>query len=421
MTRSAISFPFASNEHARLREVREVVDSERRGDPLLQDIAERAAEMFGTPAALISVVDADHQWFLGQTGIDLEMTPRDYSICSRAIMSDLPLILPDTLEHAEFSTHPAVLQAPNVRFYVGAPIVLRSGFRVGSVCALDVAPHEAPSGEKISALQNLAAEVVQYLEAQHQNRSGGQTANRKQIAGDAQQEFLNLIGHEFRTPLTVLLGNARLLRAGVKDELAIDPQKRADLSDRASSAVIASGEHLQRLIEHVMRFTDLQSGELMLTEETIQCRDLLDAVVSPISPMITASHRNVRTQCSDEIRTIKGDGEQLLVALSSLVTNAVTHGKGDIELFSTKGENRTLRIVCSDEGDGPSEEQVNRSDRPFAIYQDLKTRTTSGLGLGLPLARKITELHGGRLQRGRNETSSWVELVLPGWRCGLTA
>lgn len=88
MTRSAISFPFASNEHARLREVREVVDSERRGDPLLQDIAERAAEMFGTPAALISVVDADHQWFLGQTGIDLEMTPRDYSICSRAIMSD---------------------------------------------------------------------------------------------------------------------------------------------------------------------------------------------------------------------------------------------------------------------------------------------------------------------------------------------
>ena len=48
MTRSAISFPFASNEHARLREVREVVDSERRGDPLLQDIAERAAEMFGT-------------------------------------------------------------------------------------------------------------------------------------------------------------------------------------------------------------------------------------------------------------------------------------------------------------------------------------------------------------------------------------
>ncbi|MCE0507301.1 GAF domain-containing sensor histidine kinase [Roseivivax sp. GX 12232] len=419
MTRSAITFPFASNEHARLRELREVVDPERSSNAYVQDIAERAADMFGTPAALVSIVEADHQWFLGKTGINLEMTPRDYSICSRTIMSDRPLILPDTLKHEEFSAHPAVMQAPNVRFYAGAPIVLRSGFRVGSVCALDVSPHEAPSQEKITALQNLAAEVAQHIETQHQRRSGDKSVSRQKIVSDARQEFLNLIGHEFRTPLTVLLGNARLLRASATGEIEIDPQKLTHLSDQAISAVIASGEHLQRLIEHVMRFSDLQSGELMIAEETIQCRDLLDAVVAPISPIITASHRNVRTDCSDEVQTIKGDGEQLCVALSSLVTNAVTHGRGDIKLFATRGEDQTLRIVCSDEGEGPSEEQLNRSDRPFAIYQDLSTRKTSGLGLGLPLARKITQLHGGRLQRGRNAGSSWVELVLPGWRCGL--
>ncbi|WP_421998341.1 GAF domain-containing sensor histidine kinase [Roseovarius confluentis] len=417
MARPEILFPFASNEHARLREVHEVVDPKRRGEAFVQKVAERAAEIFGTPAALVSIVEADHQWFLGKTGIDLESTPRDYSICSRAIMSDRPLMLPDTLEHAEFRTHPAVTQSPNVRFYAGAPIVLSSGFRVGTVCAIDVAPHAAPSEEAISELQSLAAEVVTHLETQHAARSFGDRSARQEIMNDAQQEFLALIGHEFRSPLTVLLGNAKLLQANVAGELEMEPEQRKQFSERAISAVISSGEHLHRLIERVLQFTQLQNGELILAEDNFPCAAFLESVAAPIEPMITAAQREVDTYCSPEVGTIRADGEQLFLALSSLLANATSHGEGEIELFSALADDQSLRLVCSDEGPGCSEEQVNRSDRPFAIGENVDTRKVGGLGLGLPLAKKIAQLHGGKLQRGKDELRSWVELVLPAWRC----
>lgn len=418
MTRSNITFPFASNEHARLREVREVVDPEQRGDHFVQKIAERASIIFGTPAALVSVVESDHQWFLAKTGIELDTTPRDYSICSRAILSDQPLILPDTLAHPEYNNHPAVMMSPKIRFYVGAPIILSSGFRVGSLCAIDVSPHETPSQEAVTELQDLAEQIVTHLERQHADRSGGDQSRREQIASDAQQDFLALVGHEFKSPLTVLFGNAKLLQAHFAGEFHIEPQKREEFTHRAIAAIISSGDHLHSLIERVMHFSNLQNGELFLVEENIPCSDFLRSVVDPIEPIVIAAQRRVETRCADHVSTIRGDGAQLMLALSSLVTNAAAHGKGDIELLASKAEDQTLRLTCSDQGPGCSAEQIERSDRPFAIGEDVDTRSVGGLGLGLPLAKKIAKLHGGRLQSGKNNSYSWVELVLPSWRCG---
>lgn len=416
MQRPNIPFPFGTNEHARLKEVREVIGSDRRTDEFAQQIVERVADIFGTPAALVSVVESDHQWFLGKTGVDLESTPRDYSICSRAIMSEAPLILPDTLEHPELKHHPAVALEPRIRFYIGAPIILSSGFRVGSVCAIDVTPHEAPSDEQIRELQALADQVVSHLEQKHAEKSDGDPGKRQQIVSEAQQEFLALVGHEFRTPLTVLLGNARLLKAHFSGELELHADVAGQFTDKSISAITASGEHLHRLIEHVINFSRLQNGELFLAEEIFSCPGLLDAVIHPIEPIVTASRREVQTRCATDAQTIRGDGEQLSLALSSLVTNAATHGEGHIELVAARGDDRTLRLTCYDEGSGLTDEQSLRSDRPFAIGEDVMTRTRGGLGLGLPLARKIAELHGGALDSGRNKRRSWVELVLPSWR-----
>ncbi|KUF11424.1 GAF domain-containing sensor histidine kinase [Pseudoponticoccus marisrubri] len=418
MTRAQITFPFASNEHARLREVREVVGRDLQADPVLQDITRDVSRLFGVPAALVSVVESDHQWFLAKTGIDLDSTPRDYAICSRAIMSDQPLILPDTLEHREFSNHPAVVLDPKVRFYVGAPLVLSSGFRVGTLCAIDVVAHGAPSQNEIDALQDLAALTVAHLEEHHARRTDGNQDRRAQIAADAQQEFLSLIGHEFRSPLTVLLGNARLLQHR-HESAEGQPPHSDDFTRRALSGIVASGEHLHRLIERVIHFTNLQNGELFLAEETLPCAPFLRSVVDPIEPIVSVEARQVTTRCDETLSAIRGDGEQLAVALSALASNALTHGAGDIALVATRGDDNALRLQCRDEGPGCSEAQIARADRPFAVGEDVIRRQAGGLGLGLPLARKIAELHGGRLQAGRDSLSAWVEMELPSWRCSM--
>src|SRR6056297_2338615 len=407
MEKPSVRFPFASNEHARLKEVREVVGPARNGDPVLQRVADRASVLLGSPAAVVSVVESEHQWFLARVGIDLDATPRDYSICSRTIMSNEPLVLADTLKNPEFAAHPAVMLEPRVRFYVGAPIILSSGFRVGSVCALDTQPHEPPTRETLDQLVQLAAETAAYLETLYAERNADRTDRRERIKSDAQKEFLSLVGHEFRTPLTVLLGNALLLRARVEGET----------ERRMVEAITASGRHLHNLIEHVIRYSNLESGELALSEETIVCDDLLRAAATPVEPIAQASDRQLSTSCAPDVTTVRADGEQLRIALTSLITNSVTHGEGAIEVAAHRCEDETLRMAVYDHGPGLSEDQIEKADRPFTVGSHVDTRRKGGLGLGLPLAKRIVQLHGGWMRSGSEDLRSVVELRLPAWRC----
>ncbi len=402
-----IRFPFGPNEHSRLREVREVLGEEKNQDPVLQQIVERVRNLFDSPTALVSVVESDHQWFLARVGIDLEAMPRDYSICSRTIMSDAPLILPDAREHKEFSGHPAVAMEPHIRFYAGAPIVLSSGFRVGSLCAVDVDPHDPPSDETVDALVDLANDVADHLEALHAKRNAGKRGNRAQIASEAQFEFLSLVGHELRTPLTILLGNARLLQTRVPGAV----------EKRMVKAIESSGAHLHQLIEHIIRYSNLDSGERKLADDSISCLDLLNSAALPVMPISNAVGRQIEVRCAEDVKTIFADAEQMTLALSCLIINSVKHGRGTIEVAAKLAEDQTLRLVVYDHGDGLPEDQLERADQPFTIGEDIDTRNTGGLGLGLPLAKKIAQLHGGALLTGKQDKRSLVELRLPGWRC----
>jgi signal transduction histidine kinase len=402
----AIRYPFASNEHERLREVREVLGPERDVDPVLQKIVERVRVLLSSPAALASVVEADHQWFLARVGVDLESTPRGYSICSRAIMSDRPLILPDTKAHREFATHPAVVSEPHVRFYVGAPIILSSGFRVGSLCGIDVEPHDVPPSESVEELEELAAEVARHLEEKHESRTCGGRRRRAEIAADARTEFLALVGHELRTPLTVLLGNALLLRARIPGQT----------ERRMVEAIAASGKHLHQLIERILQFSSLEKGELFLAEEQVYFSDVIASAVVPMEPILNAAGRQIAVSCDLLESGFVGDKEQVCLALSSLVANAVTHGEGNVEVVAGRAEDGTLRLAVYDHGRGLPDGQLEKCDRPFTIGEDVDRRVKGGLGLGLPLAKKLMELHGGSIRSGSEQGRAVVELRLPAWR-----
>ncbi len=123
-------------------------------------LAKSALQM---PIVLVSLVDADRQWFKSRQGLEAAETPRDISFCTHAIEQDEPLIINNALEDARFRKNPLVTGEPHIRFYIGIPLRTPDGYNIGTLCAIDRKPRKLSSDE-ISLLRDLARLVIDELE-----------------------------------------------------------------------------------------------------------------------------------------------------------------------------------------------------------------------------------------------------------------
>lgn len=125
-------------------------------------ITRRAQQHFNVPITLVSLVDAERQWFKSRQGLDAPETPRDVSFCGHAILSNNIFYIPDAHEDPRFADNPLVTEPPHARFYAGAPLRAPNGQRVGTLCIIDNEPREF-SPEELSVLRDLADEVEEEL------------------------------------------------------------------------------------------------------------------------------------------------------------------------------------------------------------------------------------------------------------------
>jgi PAS domain S-box-containing protein len=124
-----------------------------------------AATLFDAPVALISLVDAERQWFKSRIGVEAAETPRAIAFCAHAIeRPDQVMVVHDATRDERFADNPMVLQAPRIRFYAGAPLVTSWGHAIGTICVVDTVPRKADA-RRLEALKLLAREVVERMEA----------------------------------------------------------------------------------------------------------------------------------------------------------------------------------------------------------------------------------------------------------------
>ncbi len=157
--------PFPENETARLRALRELAVLDTPPETAFDDITTLAAHICRRPIALVSLVNADRQWFKSRRGLDVEETPRDVAFCAHAILNPGEvMVVPDAQRDERFADNPLVTGAPHLRFYAGAPIVTAGGEALGTVCVLDREPGELNPTE-IEALNALARQTMDQLES----------------------------------------------------------------------------------------------------------------------------------------------------------------------------------------------------------------------------------------------------------------
>jgi diguanylate cyclase (GGDEF)-like protein len=155
--------PLPPDEDQRLRELRsaDILDTEP--EETLDRITRLASSLLETPIALVSLIDDDRQWFKSRVGLDVEQTPREQAFCAHAILGDETLVVDDALSDARFAENPLVVTDPKIRFYAGAPLITPSGFRLGTLCVIDVEPRTVEP-ERLVILQDLAALASREIE-----------------------------------------------------------------------------------------------------------------------------------------------------------------------------------------------------------------------------------------------------------------
>jgi GAF domain-containing protein len=125
---------------------------------------ELARQATDTPISLVTLVDAERQWFKSHAGFDATESPRDESMCAHAILGDDVMVVPDALEDERFADNPAVTGPARIRFYAGVPLILDDGSHVGTLCVGDHRPRLLDE-HQLDELRRLAALVVAELQA----------------------------------------------------------------------------------------------------------------------------------------------------------------------------------------------------------------------------------------------------------------
>jgi hypothetical protein len=159
-----VKAPQPDNESTRMATLQSLEILDTLPEQTYDDITYLASQLVDAPIALITLVDADRQWFKSCLGLDVQETPRDHAFCAHAILDPKSLlVVPNATEDRRFADNPLVTGPPHIRFYAGAPLVYSDGSALGTLCVIDSEPHAITPLQKQS-LRVLARQVVAQME-----------------------------------------------------------------------------------------------------------------------------------------------------------------------------------------------------------------------------------------------------------------
>ncbi len=159
MARSA---PLPQNENERLSVLKRLNILDTDPEQTFNDIVALASRICDTQISLVSLVDANRQWFKAKKGLEASETPRDVAFCAHAILDDEIMIVEDTHKDERFADNPLVTELPKIRFYAGVPLEIQDDINVGTLCVIDQKPKQL-SPEQLEGLRVLGRAVVAHM------------------------------------------------------------------------------------------------------------------------------------------------------------------------------------------------------------------------------------------------------------------
>lgn len=312
------------------------------------------------------------------------------SVAGHVCRSGEPLLVENVREDPRLSGCP-LPREDQYRSPSFLSVPLRSGDRVLGVLNLsEKAGGEAfrPSDLEVAGL--LANQLAIALEKARLFREIEESYRRLQEVDRLKSEFLNIAAHELRTPLSLILGYAMMLRDQVEGTLREEVM-----------AILESATQLTQLVDDMTNLRYLEAGQMSFASHRILLPVLLREAVERYQQAAVTKGQRLSCEVSEDLPAVRGDYEKISLILSNLLSNATkfTPAGGSIRVWA-RAEGDEVVVAVEDTGPGIPREEWERIFEPFYQVEDSLRREHGGMGLGLSIARELVRLHRGRI---------WVE------------
>ncbi|MFZ1093140.1 MAG: ATP-binding protein, partial [Xanthobacteraceae bacterium] len=383
-----------------LGEVSQAVNSTLDLQEVLNTIVGKAVQLSNTDAgAIYEYVDAKEEFELRSTyGMDEALI---------AAIKERHVHIGDAgIGHA--ASQRAPLQIADVQKEPATEVldvVVRAGYRallfipllgadriIGALVVRRKRPGEFPK-QTIDLLQTFAAQSVLAIQNARLFHEIEDKGRQLEVASQHKSQFLANMSHELRTPLNAILGYTELILDNIYGET---PQKMRGVLER----VQRNGKHLLGLINDVLDLSKIEAGQLTLALADYSLKDVVHSVFAAVESLANEKKLALRVEMPNNLPVGRGDERRLTQVLLNLVGNAIKFtDQGEVAVKASALNGAYTLSVC-DTGPGIPPADQAKIFEEFQQADSSATKKKGGTGLGLSIARRIVELHGGRM---------WVE------------
>jgi signal transduction histidine kinase len=221
-------------------------------------------------------------------------------------------------------------------------------------------------------------------------------------------EFVSLVSHEMRTPLTSIKGYAYLLLSGDTGELASEQRTFAQV-------IIDNADRLSAMIDAFLDLSRIESGRMELVRAPVDLAALIASVITSIRPQVEAKRQRLVTEIAGDLPPLSGDAGRLAQIMTNLVSNAQKYTPpGGTITVAARQEGESLHLSVADTGIGISPEERAQLFTRFYRASNRETQAVGGTGLGLAITKSLVELHGGSISvRSEPGAGATFTVVLP--------